>query len=121
MGRKLIVAAIAAAIGISTPAFLPDAGTASAQMGGCSCFAAYDAIDSDLRNLGRVYKQTTLGASGSGCASACSAWRREWFTQEACERPTRINRGTRAAWGYQDANNETFIGLDTWWCPFPPP
>jgi hypothetical protein len=121
MGRKVIVAAVAVAIGIGAPALLPEAGRASAQGGGnCSCFAAFDAIDSDLRNIGRYYKTATVGGAG-GCASACATWRRDWFTRDACDNPTRINRGTRASWGYEQGGSETFIGPDTWWCPFPPP
>ena len=121
MGRKLVVAAIATAVGLAAPALLPDAGRASAQIGGCTCYAAFDAIDSDLRNLGRRYESANVGATGSGCVTACSAWRRDWFARVACDNPTRINRGIRAMWGAESGLVETFAGPDTWWCPFPPP
>ena len=121
MGRRLFVLAVSVTFAIGGPALLPDTGKASAQVGGCSCYAAFDAIDSDLRNIGRRYHQTTLGTSGGGCASACNAWRREWFYNDACDNPTRINRGARASWGFENAQGETFLGPDTWWCPMPPP
>jgi hypothetical protein len=121
MGRKLVVAAIATALGVAAPAFLPDAGKASAQIGSCRCYAAFDAIDSDLRNLGRRYESTSVAATGSGCVSACTAWRRDWFTRIACDNPTRINRGTTAMLGAETGPVDTFVGPDTWWCPFPPP
>ena len=121
MGRHLVVAAVMMTLAVGGPAFLPNAGQASAQVGGCTCSAAFDAIDSDLQNLGRRYNSATLGASGTQCASACNAWRREWFYQNACDNPTRINRGTRASWGFEDGRSETFVGPDTWWCPLPPP
>jgi hypothetical protein len=117
----LFVAAAAVAFAVSAPAWLPDTGKASAQISGCSCYAAFDAIDSDLRNIGRYQKSTVLGAPAGGCASACNAWRREWFSRDACDKPTRINRGIRASWGFEAARTETFVGPDTWWCPFPPP
>ena len=121
MGKRLFVLAISVSFALGGPALLPEAGKASAQVGGCSCYAAFDAIDSDLRNIGRRYSQTTLGASGSSCASACNAWRRDWFYTNACDHPTRINRGTQAFWGVETGQGETFIGPETWWCPMPPP
>src|SRR5688572_15602122 len=121
MGKKVVVAAFATVVGLAAPALLPDAGKASAQIGSCRCYAAFDAVDSDLRNLGRRYESASVGATGSGCVSACSTWRRDWFTGVACDNPTRINRGIRATWGAESGLVETFVGPDTWWCPFPPP
>jgi hypothetical protein len=120
MGKKLFVLMVAVTLAIGGPALLPDEGRASAQVGGCSCYAAFDAIDSDLRNIGRRYQQTSLGGP-AGCASACNAWRRDWFYDNACDNPTRINRGTQAFWGFETAQGETFVGPETWWCPMPPP
>lgn len=121
MGRQLVIAAAVATLAVGGPALLPNAGTVDAQIGGCECVAAFDAIDSDLRNVGRRYNRTTLGVSAGGCASACSTWRRDWFSRDACDNPTRINRGARASWGFDSGQSETFVGPDTWYCPFPPP
>src|SRR5688500_19387907 len=108
MGRRLFVLAVSVALAVGGPAVLPDSGKASAQVGGCSCYAAFDAIDSDLRNIGRRFHQTTLGTSAGSCASACNAWRREWFYNDACDKPTRINRGARASCGFESAHVETY-------------
>ena len=120
MGRQLIVATLVLALALGGPVMLEDA-TVSAQNGGCSCFASFEGIDSDLRPVGRYYNWTTLGASAVSCATSCDAWRREWFYENACNRPVRINRARNAWWGYEAGFVETFIGPDTWWCPFPPP
>ncbi len=55
MGKKLIVAAVMATLVAGGPSFLPNAGNASAQGGRCTCSAAFDAVDSDLQNIGRRY------------------------------------------------------------------
>ena len=93
----------------------------NAYLCGCTCFAAVDAIDSDLRFVNRYYKSATVAGSGSQCAQACDSWRRDWFYRDACDNPTRINRGMNASWGYSSAREDTLIGPATWWCPFPPP
>jgi hypothetical protein len=121
MGNKLVIAVVVAALTIGAPAFLPDAGNADAQVNGCACSAAFDAIDSDLRFVSRYYKSTTLGVSPGECGSACNSWRGDWFYRDACDHPTRINRGKNATWGFDNGQGETFIGTDTWWCPLPPP
>jgi hypothetical protein len=121
MGRKLFVLAVSVTFAVGVPALLSDTGKAAAQTGGCTCYAAFDAIDSDLRNIGRRFNQASIGASGGSCAAACNAWRRDWFYKDACDNPTRINRGTRASWGFENAQGETLLGPDTWWCPMPPP
>ena len=121
MGRKLVIAAMVAALTAGGPVFVPDSGEADAQITGCTCVAAVDAIDSDLRFVERYYKSAMLPAAGSQCAQACDSWRRDWFYRDACDHPRRINRGTNASWGYVSGPGETFIGPATWWCPFPPP
>ena len=121
MGNKLVVAVVVAALTAGAPALLPNNGKADAQGTGCSCSAAFDAIDSDLQFVSRYYKATTLGVGPDQCSSACNSWRRDWFYRDACDHPTRINRGTRATWGFENGPSGTFIGPDTWWCPQPPP
>jgi hypothetical protein len=121
MGTKLIVAAVMVTLVVGGPAFLPSLGNASAQGAGCTCSAALDAVDSDLQNIGRRYNKATLGVPAEQCAAACNSWRRDWFYRDACDKPTRINRGTRASWGFESGRSETFVGPDTWWCPMPPP
>jgi hypothetical protein len=121
MGNKLVVAVVVAALTAGAPALLPNSGKADAQSTGCTCSAAFDAINSDLQFVSRYYNRTTLGVSPDQCSSACSSWRRDWFYRDACDHPTRINRGTRASWGFENGRSETFVGPDTWWCPFPPP
>ena len=121
MGRKLVIAAMVATLTVGAPVFLPEAGNVDAQGTVCSCFAGFDGIDSDLRFVNRYYNSATFAAAPGGCAPACDGWRRDWFYRNACDYPTRINRGTRAFWGYEAARADTFIGPDTWWCPFPPP
>ncbi len=121
MGRKLVLAAMVTTAAVGGPVFAPDSGRAHAQIGGCTCSAAVDAIDSDLRFVERYYRSTTLAGSGSQCAEACDSWRRDWFYRDACDNPRRINRGTNASWGYSTGQSEVFVGPTTWWCPFPPP
>ena len=91
MGRKLVIAAMVAALAAGGPVFLPDAGNADAQGTGCSCFAGFDGIDSDLRFVSRYYNSTTLAVGAAGCAQGCDGWRRDWFYRYACDNPTRIN------------------------------
>ena len=121
MGRKLVVAALAAVLTAGGPVVVPESGKADAQISGCTCFAAVDAIDSDLRFVSRCYKSATFAGSGSQCAQSCDSWRRDWFYRDACDNPTRINRGTNATWGYTSGREDTLVGPATWWCPFPPP
>lgn len=121
MGRTTAIAAVAVfAIAVAAPALLPQGARVGAQ-GGCSCFARVDAIDSDLRFVDKYYTATVLPAGSGDCAQACDRWRRDWFYGQACDRPTRINRGTNAWWGYEHQRADVFIGPDTWWCPYPPP
>lgn len=120
MGRRSMVAVLAAAVALALPALLPDTSRVNAQ-GGCKCFASVNAVNSDLRPIGRYYETTVLGAGAGGCATACNQWRRAWFYDDACDHPTRINRGTNAWWGYEHQFAEVFVGPETWWCPFPPP
>lgn len=121
MGRNLVIAAMVVTLTAGAPVFVPEAAQADAQISGCSCFAAVDAIDSNLRFVARYYQAAMLPGSGAQCAAACDSWRRDWFYRDACDTPTRINRGTNASWGYEGGQGESFIGPATWWCPFPPP
>jgi hypothetical protein len=121
MGRNLGIAAMVATLTVGGPVFVPAVGTAAAQSNACGCFASFDAIDSDLRYVGRYYNWVAFDVSAEQCAATCDGWRREWFYWNACDYPMRINRGTNAWWGYEGGAYETFIGPDTWWCPFPPP
>ena len=121
MGNKLLVAVVVASLTVGAPTLMPNSGKADAQISGCTCSAAFDAINSDLQFVSRYYNRTTLGVSPDQCSSACNSWRKDWFYRDACDRPTRINRGTRATWGFENGQGETFIGTDTWWCPMPPP
>jgi hypothetical protein len=121
MGNKLVIVVMVATLTTGGPIFLPAASKADAQNSVCTCVAAFDAINSDLQFVSRYYNHTTLGVSPDQCGSACSSWRRDWFYRDACDHPTRINRGTRASWGFEVGRSETFVGPDTWWCPFPPP
>ena len=73
MGRKLVVAAMAAVLTTGGPVFVPESGKADAQISGCTCFAAVDAIDSDLRFVSRYYKSATFAGSGSQCAQSCDS------------------------------------------------
>jgi hypothetical protein len=121
MGNKLVIGVVVGALIAGAPSVLPNVGRADAQVSVCTCSAAFDAINSDLQFVSRYYNQATLAASPAQCGSACDAWRRNWFYKDACDHPTRINRGARASWGFDSGRNETFIGPDTWWCPMPPP
>lgn len=121
MGKQFVIAAMVVTLTAGAPVFVAETGRADAQIGGCTCFAAVDAIDSDLRFVSRYYKSATLAGSGAQCAQACDSWRRDWFYRDACDTPTRINRGTNASWGYESGRSETSIGPATWWCPLPPP
>ena len=120
-GRKLVIAAMVVTLTVGGPVVAPDDASVEAQGTGCSCFASFDGVDSDLRFVARYSNSTTLAVGGLGCAAGCDGWRRDWFYRDACDNPTRINRGTKAWWGYEAATSDTFIGPDTWWCPFPPP
>ena len=121
MGRNLVIATIAATLVLGGPVFVPSTGTVHAQVAGCSCFASFDAIDSDLQYVGRYFGWMSMNLSETECATACDGWWREWFYWNACDHPIRINRGRNAVWGYQTGWSEAFIGPDTWWCPLPPP
>ena len=101
---------------------LPPAGRpAEAQNAGCYCFASFDATDSDLRFAGRYFNSHYISQPEVDCASSCDAWWRDWFYWQACDVPQRINRGKNAWWGYDNGSFASYIGPDTWWCPFPPP
>ena len=121
MGNKLVIGVVVVALAVGAPSVIPEAGRADAQVSVCTCSAAFDAVNSDLQFVSRYYNQATLGVSPDQCGSACDTWRRNWFYKDACDHPTRINRGTRASWGFESGRSETFIGPDTWWCPMPPP
>ena len=121
MGNKLIVVIVAASLTVGMPALLPYSAKADAQVSACTCSAAFDAVNSDLQFVSRYYNRVTLGVSPDQCSSACNNWRKDWFYRDACDYPTRINRGKNATWGFENGQGDTFIGTDTWWCPFPPP
>ena len=121
MGNKLVIVVLVTTLTSAAPALLPNAGKADAQISSCTCSAAFDAIDSDLQFVSRYYNRVTLGVSPDQCSAACNNWRRDWFYRDACDHPTRINRGKNATWGFENSQGETFIGTDTWWCPMPPP
>jgi len=121
MGNKLLVAVIVASLTVGAPALMPNSGKADAQINSCTCTAAFDGVNSDLQFVSRYFNRATMSVSPDQCSSACNNWRKDWFYRDACDHPTRINRGTKAIWGFENGQGETFIGTDTWWCPFPPP
>ena len=121
MGNKLVVAVVVSTLTVGAPALLPNSGKADAQISACTCSAAFDGVNSDLQFVSRYYNRTTMSVSPDQCSSACNNWRKDWFYRDACDHPTRINRGKNATWGFENSQGETFIGTDTWWCPFPPP
>jgi hypothetical protein len=121
MGRRVLVAAIVAALIVGGPVVVPEAGMADAQANTCYCYASVDAIDSDLQFVDRYFNSVAIELPADACESTCDAWRQEWFYQEACDFPVRINRGRNAWWGYYDGRWETYNGPYTWFCPFPPP
>lgn len=121
MGKQVVVAAMVGVLVMGAPLVVPSDGTADAQGNRCACYASFDAIDSDLRFVGRYYNTTWADLPADACAGACDAWRRDWFYGTACNVPTRINRGRNAWWGYDNGLTEMHEGPDTWWCPFPPP
>ena len=122
MGRRLVIGVMVASLVVGGPLLSPVTATAEAQGTTCYCSASFDAIDSDLRFIGRYYNWTIINApSDEECAGSCDGWRRDWFYRNACEFPIRINRGRNAFWEYQNGSSTTFTGPDTWWCPFPPP
>ena len=119
MGTHLTTGMLVASLTFGTPLVMP--GEAEAQFGGCYCQASFDAIDSDMRYLGRYYNSQFIDLPANACSQACDGWRREWFYWNACDVPTRINRGRNAWWGYDDGWFGIYEGPDTWYCPFPPP
>jgi hypothetical protein len=119
--RKVGVAALIGALTAGAPLATPSAGRAEAQDGACSCYASFDAIDSDLNYVDWYYNSTTLNAPADQCDEACDGWRRNWFYFNACDYPKRINRGRNAWWGYDNGLTDNNLGPDTWWCPSPPP
>jgi hypothetical protein len=121
MGNTLVIGVLVTTLTAGAPALLPNEGEADAQISSCTCTAAFDAIDSDLQFVSRYFNRATLGVSPDQCSSACNNWRRDWFYRDACDHPTRINRGKNATWGFESSQGETFVGTDTWWCPMPPP
>ena len=120
MGRKLVVAVITGVLTVGSPVLTPF-GRADAQNVECFCAASFDAVDSDLRYVGRYFNSTSFPVPVSECSATCDGWRRDWFYWHACDNPVRINRGRNAWWGYDTGSLDTLVGPDTWWCPFPPP
>ncbi len=121
MGRRAVVALLVTLLIAGAPLGSPSAGTAEAQDAGCSCYASFDAVDSDLEFVDWYFNYAMLPVPAAECADACDAWRRDWFYGHACDVPIRINRGRQAWWGYYNGLTDNHIGPDTWWCPFPPP
>lgn len=121
MGKHTVIAAMVGMLVVAGPVVVPSGDTADAQNNSCSCYASFDAVDSDLRFVGRYYNSAMIDLPAEACPQACDAWRREWFYWNACDFPVRINRGRNAWWGYVNGLFETHEGPDTWWCPFPPP
>jgi hypothetical protein len=117
----MAVAALVAALTLGGPVFMSSGTAAQAQNRLCACFASFDAIDSDNQYVGWYYNSAIVDMSIEPCWQACDTWRRNWFYWNACDVPTRINRGRNAWSGYDDGLGDTYIGPDTWWCPFPPP
>ena len=70
MGRKLVVAAMVGLLTGGGPVFVPDSGKADAQIGGCTRFAAVDAIDSELRFVSRYYQSAAVAGAGPTSAPA---------------------------------------------------
>jgi hypothetical protein len=121
MGQRTIVVMLVGLLTAGLPIVMPATDTADAQGNQCSCFASFDAVDSDLRFIERYYNSVSIDLPADACPAACDAWRRQWFYWDACDFPVRINRGRNAWWGYDNGLFGMHEGPDTWWCPFPPP
>jgi len=120
MGKRLVIAAMVMVL-VGGGSIGPSGDTAAAQAESCVCYASFDAIDSDLDFVGRYYNSTSATVPADECSTACDTWRRAWFYGNACDYPTRINRGRNAYWGFDNGLATTVVGPETWWCPFPPP
>ena len=120
-GTRVVIGLLVTLLVAGGPPGLPSDSVAEAQDAGCSCYASFDGVDSDLEYVDWYSNDAMPAAAPSDCANACDAWRRDWFYRHACDFPTRINRGRNAWWGYYNGLTDNHIGPDTWWGPFPPP